>query len=141
LCRRATVAPRDSKEDSIVLGELVGGDNGVVSLGWSVHLAQDLFGQRFGHLKDIAFRTGLQDALFDAFAHGGHMTVHGIVNNGNLGHDFKLEVVMNESYIPKKQTDSPKMIFCRSSILDFDFDFDFDFDSVRDRTVAASEEI
>jgi hypothetical protein len=92
LSRSATIAPRDSKEDSIVLGKHVGGDDGVVTLGWSVHLAQDLFRQCLGHLKDIAFCTGLQDALFDAFAHGGHMTVHGIVNDGNLCHDFKLQL-------------------------------------------------
>lgn len=55
-------------------------------LGRGSHLAQDLVGQSFGHLVNVALGTTGFDALFDGFRHGGNVAVQGVVNDGNLGH-------------------------------------------------------
>jgi len=81
------VAAAESKQESVKLLHFVGRHDGIVRLGGRPHLGQNFVAERLGHLEDGAFGAiGGFDALLDGFRHGGDVAVHGVNDNGNLGH-------------------------------------------------------
>jgi hypothetical protein len=88
LRRDHSIASRNTEQEAIIPGQIVLGNDWIVSLGRRIHLFQNIRRECLFHLKDIALdgRIGSKNALLDRFAHGRDMTVHGVVDNGNLGH-------------------------------------------------------
>lgn len=63
LSGEVTVTSGDTKEDGIVLQEVVGLNSGVGRLGRGVHLGQNLIGESLGDLEDVDFAAGGLNAL------------------------------------------------------------------------------
>ena len=85
LGREGAKAATQAEEEAVVLSHLIGSDDGVVRFGRSTHLSEDFFTQSLGHLVDIAGSSGGFDPLLDGFRQGCDVSVHGVLNDGDLG--------------------------------------------------------
>ena len=55
-------------------------------VGRTTHLFENFCRQSLGNLVDIASGASGFNALLDGIGHGGDVAVHGVVDDGNLGH-------------------------------------------------------
>lgn len=85
LSREVTVTGGNSKEETIVLSQGAGRGNGVIGLGRSVHLAQDLLREGLGDLEDVSGATSSLDTGLDRLGDSADVAVGGVVDNSDLG--------------------------------------------------------
>lgn len=85
LSREVAVTGGDSKEETVVLSQGAGRGNGVLGLGGSMHLTQDLFRESLGDLKEVSGATSSLDTGLDSLGEGADVTVGGVVDDSDLG--------------------------------------------------------
>ncbi len=85
LRRHGSEASTETEQDTVILGHLVGSDDGMILFRRSTHLAQDLVGQGLGDLINVARGSGGFDAFGDRLGHGSHVAVEGVVDDGDFG--------------------------------------------------------
>jgi len=78
-----TVTSGDTKEEGVVVGELSGGDDGVVRLGWGMEFRQDVLGESFRDLEDAGRTTSGLETGLDALSELGNMAVESVDDDGN----------------------------------------------------------
>jgi len=82
-----TITGGDAEEEAVILGELGGSDVGVVSLGGSVHLAQDLLGQGLRDLVNIhSHSINLLDSFSNSLSQLSLVAPGRVVDDGELDH-------------------------------------------------------
>lgn len=87
LGRLGTKTGRDTEEEAVVLGQVGRSDDGVIRLGGSVHLGENLVREGLRDLEDVGVAASGLNTLLNSLGKGADVTVGRVVDDSNLrGH-------------------------------------------------------